>query len=175
MEPNGQPADDAFAGLNIDYENLDAADLNERLRAAAAAGAVPGAPAVSPETPAPPAAAPAGPPPPAFKSRMKGRLRRLLGPFFPFLRILNMPVQEDLAEATRILHATNVRVDQMTPTLSRAVEYLRIMHVINHNLVMELTKLRIEHDTLKNQVRLMEKELEFLTRRERAVERRLVP
>ena len=41
--------------------------------------------------------------------------------------------------------------------------------------LMELTKLRIEHDTLKNQVRLMEKELEFLTRRERAVERRLVP
>jgi hypothetical protein len=49
------------------------------------------------------------------------------------------------------------------------------MHVLNHNLVVELTKLRIEHDTLKNQVRLMEKELEFLTRRERAVERRLVP
>jgi hypothetical protein len=63
----------------------------------------------------------------------------------------------------------------MTPTLSRAIEYLRIMHVLNHNLVVELTKLRIEHDTLKNQVRLMEKELEFLTRRERAVERRLVP
>jgi hypothetical protein len=106
---------------------------------------------------------------------MKGRLRRLLGPFFPILRVLNMPVQEDLEEATRILHATNVRVDRMTPTLSRAVEYLRVMHVLNHNLVVELTKLRIEHDTLKNQVRLMEKELEFLTRRERAVERRLVP
>lgn len=175
MEPNEKPAADPLAGLNIDYDNLDVADLNERLRAAAADAAAPGAPAAPLEAPAAPAAVPSEPPAPAFKSKMKGRLRRLLGPFFPILRVLNMPVQEDLAEATRILHATNVRVDGMTPTLSRAIEYLRIMHVLNHNLVVELTKLRIEHDTLKNQVRLMEKELEFLTRRERAVERRLVP
>lgn len=170
MEPNEEPGSDPLVGLKIDFENIDAAALNERIRALAAKGTDPG-----PAAPAPASPGPAAPPAPALKAKMKGRLRRLLAPFFPALRILSLPVQEDLAEATRILHATNVRVDEMAPALSRSIEYLRIMHVLNHNLVIELTKLRIEHDALKNRVRLLEKDLEFLTRRERVVERQVFP
>ncbi len=170
MDSNDEPRNGPRGGLNIDFDHLDAAEINERIRLAAAAGS---SPAVPPSPP--PVTAPAAPPPPALKSRMKGRLRRLLAPFFPALRLLSLPVQEDLAEATRILHATNVRVDEMGPILSRSIEYLRIMHVLNHNLVLELTKLRIEHDALKNRVRLLEKDLDFLTRRERAVERQVFP
>jgi hypothetical protein len=174
MEPNDKPGNDVLGGPAIDYDHLDAAALNERIRAAAAAAMA--VPDVPPAPPAPAAApAPATLPPPAFKSRMKGRLRRLLTPFFPVLRVLSMPVQEDLAEVSRILHATNVRVDELVPDMSRTIEYLRILHVLNHNLVVELTKLRIEHDGLKNRVRLLEKDIEFLTRRERAVERQVFP
>jgi hypothetical protein len=172
MDSNDEPRNGPLGGLNIDFDHLDAAEINERIRLAAAAGSSPGDP---PLPPPPPGTAPDAPPPPALKSRMKGRLRRLLAPFFPALRLLSLPVQEDLAEATRILHATNVRVDEMAPILSRSIEYLRIMHVLNHNLVLELTKLRIEHDALKNRVRLLEKDLDFLTRRERAVERQVFP
>lgn len=170
MDSNDEPRNGPLGGLNIDFDHLDAAEINERIRLAAAAGS---SPAVPPSPP--PVTAPDAPPSPAFKSRMKGRLRRLLAPFFPALRLLSLPVQEDLAEATRILHATNVRVDEMGPILSRSIEYLRIMHVLNHNLVLELTKLRIEHDALTNRVRLLEKDLDFLTRRERAVERQVFP
>lgn len=170
MDSNDEPRNGPLGGLNIDFDHLDAAEINERIRLAAAAGS---SPAVPPSPP--PVTAPDAPPPPALKSRMKGRLRRLLAPFFPALRLLSLPVQEDLAEATRILHATNVRVDEMGPILSRSIEYLRIMHVLNHNLVLELTKLRIEHDALTNRVRLLEKDLDFLTRRERAVERQVFP
>ena len=170
MDSNDEPRGGPREGAAIDYDHLDVAEINERIRLAAAALSSPVAP-----PPPPPVTAPAVLPPPAFKSRMKGRLRKLLAPFFPALRLLSLPVQEDLAEATRILHATNVRVDEMGPTLSRSIEYFRILHVLNHNLVLELTKLRIEHDALKNQVRLLEKDLDFLTRRERAVERQVFP
>jgi hypothetical protein len=171
MDSNDEPRNSPLGDLNIDFDHLDAAEINERIRLAAA-----GSSPLDPPTPAPtPGPAPDVPSPPALKSRMKGRLRRLLAPLFPALRILSLPVQEDLAEATRILHATNVRVDEMGPILSRSIEYLRIMHVLNHNLVLELTKLRIEHDALKNRVRLLEKDLDFLTRRERAVERQVFP
>ena len=172
MEPNDEPGIDPLGGLKIDLDHIDAEALNERIRAVAASGQVPGAP---PAAPAPARSAPPVPPPPVPPSRMKGRLRRLLAPFFPALRILSLPVQEDLAEATRILHATNIRVDEIASVLSRSIEYLRIMHVLDHNLVLELTKLRIEHDALKNRARLLEKDLEFLTRRERAVERQVFP
>ena len=170
MDSNDEPRNGPLGGLGIDYDHLDAAEINERIRLVAAVGSSPGDP-----LPPPPLTVPAAPPPAAFKSRMKGRLRRLLAPFFPALRLLSLPVQEDLAEVTRILHTTNVRVDEMGPTLSRSIEYFRILHVLNHNLVIELTKLRIEHDALKNQVRLLEKDLDFLTRRERAVERQVFP
>ncbi|MGD0783062.1 MAG: hypothetical protein ABSA30_09425, partial [Candidatus Aminicenantales bacterium] len=54
----------------------------------------------------------------------------------------------------------------------RSIEYIKLLHLLDHNLVIELTKLRIEHDALKSQLRLLEKDLEFLTLRERALERR---
>ena len=52
---------------------------------------------------------------------------------------------------------------------------VKVVMPIGHNLVVEVTKLRIEQDALKSQLRLLEKDLEFLTRRERAVERRILP
>ena len=106
---------------------------------------------------------------------MKGRLRRLLVPFFPVLRLLALPVHEELGVVIRSLDETNRRVDHLTrrlEDLDRSIEYVKLLHMLGHNLVVELTKLRIEHDALKSQLRLLEKDLEFLTRRERAVERR---
>ena len=87
----------------VDYDHLDAAALNEQIRKIAAGrtacAGIP-APSASPSEPPSPAPPPAPVPPPAlpsgFKAKMKGRLRRLVVPFFPVLRLLALPVHEEL-------------------------------------------------------------------------------
>ena len=171
------PAPEKSVFPAVDYDHLDAAALNEQIRKIAVSQSAPA------ESPAPAGAPPAVPPSPAllptppsgFKAKMKGRLRRLLVPFFPVLRLLALPVHEELGVVIRSLDETNRRVDHLTrrlEDLDRSIEYVKLLHMLGHNLVVELTKLRIEHDALKSQLRLLEKDLEFLTRRERAVERR---
>ncbi len=164
----------------VDYDNLDAAALNEQVRRMAEAQAAPPAPPAPPAAEAAPTPAPVPPPPPApgFKGRLKGKLRRLLVPFYPVLRLLSLPAHEELGTVVRALDETNRRVDELTRRmvdLDRSVEYVKLLHMLGHNLTVELTKLRIEHDALKSQIRLLEKDLDFLTRRERAVERRVIP
>jgi hypothetical protein len=166
----------------VDYDNLDAAALNEQVRRMSEAQAAPSAPSVPPAVEAAEAALTLAPPPPppspGFKGRLKGRMRRLLVPFYPFLRLLSLPAHEELVTVVQALDHTNRRVDDLTRRLvdlDRSLEYVKLLHMLGHNLTVELTKLRIEHDALKSQVRLLEKDLDLLTRRERAVERRVAP
>jgi hypothetical protein len=190
MDSNDEPRNGPLGGLNIDFDHLDAAALNEQIRKVAAAQASPAehpVPATAPSAaPAavPPAPVPAPTPtlPSGFKAKLKGRLRRLLIPFFPVLRVLSLPVHEELDAVIRSLDETNRRVDRLNRLLDRrledlnsSMEYVKLLHLLGHNLVLEMTKLRIEHDALKSQLRLLEKDLEFLTRRERTVERRVLP
>jgi hypothetical protein len=153
--------------VTVDHDNLDVAELGKRIKAAAAARSAPPAavpvltPAPDPAPAAPPPAAPAG-----LKSRLKGAAVRLLRPLFPLMRILVLPLHEDVAALYRNVDASNKRIDKF-------VDYIKLLHMLDHNLVVELTKLRIEHEALKSKLRLMEKDLEYLTKRERSVEERV--
>jgi hypothetical protein len=188
------PAPETSPYPAIDYDHIDAAALNEQIRKIAAAQTAPAnlsappaapfaAPTASPPlTPQSPASSPVSAPQASFKVKLKGRLRRLLVPFFPLLRVLSLPAHEELGAVIRSLDETNRRVDHLNQLLDRrledldrSIEYVKLLHMLGHNLVVETTKLRIEHDDLKSQLRLLEKDLEFLTRRERAVERRILP
>jgi hypothetical protein len=169
--PTTKPA--PAEAVAVDYDNLDVAELGARIQAAAAARS---APLVPPEEPpAPQAAVPAAPSvsSPGLKTRLKGKAVRLLSPLFPLMRALALPLHEDVAAVVRSLDASNRRVDGYMRTLDRSVEYVKLLHLLNHNLVVELTKLRLEHESLKSRMRLMERDLEFLTKRERTVEERV--
>jgi hypothetical protein len=61
----------------------------------------------------------------------------------------------------------NVRSDLMK-------DRFKLLHLLVHTLVIELTKLRIEHEALKSKMRIMEKDFEMLGKRERALEKRVV-
>jgi hypothetical protein len=54
------------------------------------------------------------------------------------------------------------------------MEYIKLLHNLSHNIVVELTKLSIEHDGLKTKVRILEKDLEFLGQREKTLEKHVV-
>jgi len=171
------PPGPSKADVLIDYEKIDAADINAQVQKAAAARAA--ARAAGAEAPPVQAAnAPASPaavPPPGFKNKLKGMAVRLLRPLTPVMRLLALPLHEEIQAVVKQLDAANRRIDEMVPTLARSTEYIKLLHLLNHNLVVELTKLRVEHDALKSRSRLQEKDLEFLTKRERAVEEKVFP
>jgi hypothetical protein len=58
--------------------------------------------------------------------------------------------------------------------LDRSMVYIQLLHGLGHNLVVELTKLKIESEALKTKFRILEKDQELLQQRERAVERQVV-
>ncbi len=49
-------------------------------------------------------------------------------------------------------------------------EYTQLIHNLSHNIVVELTKLKIEQENLKLKTRIMEKDFEFLGKREKTLE-----
>lgn len=114
-----------------------------------------------------------------------GRLRKILlkvmSPFRPLIKLLILPVYEEHRQTVRILHQTNKRLDRLYQIaekdhrlvferLDRLREYTKLLHTLSHNIVVELTKLKIEEETLKTTVKLLEKDVEHLGRRERALE-----
>jgi hypothetical protein len=68
---------------------------------------------------------------------------------------------------------TELRLDlleERIKDLDESMEYIRLLHTLGHNLVVELTKLRIEFDTLKSKLEILEKDFDYLRARERALE-----
>jgi hypothetical protein len=68
-------------------------------------------------------------------------------------------------------NTVNERVNIAFDEIGRIQEYTKLLHSLSHNLVVELTKLKIEEETLKVKTRVMEKDFEFLEKREKAIEK----
>jgi len=163
----------------IDYENLNVAEIMEqvKLKAAKRAAAAGGGTSGPEDTTEPLAAAPESAPPVGLKKKIKSKVQRFLTPFFPIQRLLAFPVHEDLMQTVAELHRTNVRLDRLQAKVYErdlSQEYVKLLHILVHNLVAELTKLRIEHEALKMKTRILEKDFEHLGRREKALEKRLL-
>lgn len=94
-------------------------------------------------------------------------------------------LQEDLQrekdvlarELERVARETWAAIDAldafMRGRMNAAADNTKLLHTLAHNTVVELTKLKIEHETLKNKIRVMEKDFEILGRRERALEKKV--
>lgn len=66
--------------------------------------------------------------------------------------------------------ATNQRLDKAFHDLGRTMEYTKLLHSLTHNLVVEMSKLKIEEEDLKIKTRIMEKDFELLRSKEQALE-----
>ncbi|MCX6563691.1 MAG: hypothetical protein NTU60_08810 [Candidatus Aminicenantes bacterium] len=209
------------ASVEIDYDRVNVAEIMARIQKAAAeapaelsAANEPREAATSSFSPASasPQTAPPEPPqtdwnsePQGAKQTIKKILRKLMRPFFPVIRLLALPIHEELRATIKSLHETNIRLDNLyrllqmqavefdrkidlagermdqeelrldrlegrLKDLDKSMEYIRLLHNLDHNLVVELTKLKVETDTLKSKVRILEKDQELTQRRERALE-----
>ncbi len=119
-------------------------------------------------------------------------------PFAPIIKLFILPVYEELRETVRILDQTNKRLDslnnvindvsknlnnaindvnqkldQTADNLVKKMEYTKLLHNLSHNIVVELSKLKIEEENLKLKIRIMEKDFELLGLREKALEKHI--
>jgi septal ring factor EnvC (AmiA/AmiB activator) len=69
--------------------------------------------------------------------------------------------------------SVNDRLSVLYQNLGRAAEYIKLLHNLSHNLVIEMTKLKIEEEHLKLKTRIMEKDFEFVSRKEKALEEKI--
>jgi len=180
------------APIRIDYDNVDVADIMDQIKLRIAQR-----PLVPAEAPAAPGVGPSGVAPVApaeVKRGLVARTVRLLArPFMPIVRLLldrfivraNVGVNIRIDEVSDGLNMridkvygrideVYGRIDDVSGGLNTARENTKLLHTLAHNLVIELTKLRIEYETLKSKMRIMEKDFEVLGKREKALEKRVI-
>ncbi len=146
----------------IDYDRIDVADIMAQVKMKAAERPP------APETPAGgPALPPPVPAPRGWKGLVKKTVRFLARPCLPIL----IPLYERFKFRTTL--EVNVRLDEAVTKLGTTRETVKLLHNLSHNLVLELTKLKVEEEALKSKVRVLEKELETLGRRERSIEKKV--
>ena len=163
--------------IEIDYDRIDVARIMDQIKEkiAAEAGGEPLA-SGSEFAPIPELDFMAG------QGRMRRVLLKLMSPFRPLVKLLILPVDEEHRRTVLILDRTNRRLDRLISEverdrrvtierLDRLREYTKLLHHLCHNLVIEMSKLKIEEETLKTKTRVMEKDFEFLGKREKALEK----
>ena len=193
--------------IRIDYDNLDVADIMEQIKKKVEASPkdessvlVSGGelrPQSSVNIPESENTLP-------VPSKAKKLLLKLMRPFSPFIKLLVLPVHQELRETVHTLDHTNKRLDRLSDflngaldevktnlsqfnsetnqrvdvafeDLNRAKEYAKLLHSLSHNIVVEMTKLKIEEENLKIRLRILEKDFEHIKSRERALESRISP
>lgn len=189
--------------IKIDYDHIDVEAIMDQVKQVASRNplepidpppAQPPAPAPAPASVLPPA-----PPSAGLKAVLKDKLIRAMRPFAPVVRLLGLPLHEDIQATLRHLDQTNRRLDALATEmpirfsevitelervrtrldtrladLDRTMEYVKLLHHLDHNLVVEITKLRIEFETLRSKVLILEKDLDTGAQRERVLEKQLL-
>ncbi len=184
--------------IKIDYENIDVEDIMKQVKKKIASQPQDPEPELPVQpvhsSPQPPSSRPQDGPP-GKKKKIKKVLLKIFKPISPLIKFLVFPVHQELKETIQNVYKTNQRidfletridkdfntirqklieVDQATISrleeLDRMREYTQLLHNLSHNMVVELTKLKIEQDNLKLKTRVMEKDFEFLGKREKTLE-----
>lgn len=191
--------------IKIDYENLDVASIMDQIKEKIARQPrksqelhkiepIPSSPSYvsyQPEEAVP-----------GYRKRIKKIIFKIMRPFSPLIKLLVLPVHEEVMETVSKLHQTNQRLDSLNQSLEKSLgevlahtdkgfdeihqrlnlayenlyktmEYVKLLHNLSHNIVVELSKLKIEEETLKSKTRIIEKDFEFLGEREKALEKRI--
>jgi hypothetical protein len=100
-----------------------------------------------------------------------------MSPFSPLIKLLVLPVDEELRRTVILLDHANRRIDCLEKErrrIDRLQEYTRLLHHLSHNMVVEMSKLKIEAETLKTKTRILEKDFEWLGKREKALEKEVL-
>jgi len=199
--------------IKIDYENIDVPDIMKQIQEKAASPPKKPPPPKKTESPSKPVSQiPEPEQVPMVLPKWRRILLKLMKPFSPLIKLLILPVHDDLMQTVHNLNhvnkrldyfntkteqslaklsgelystserlelkidelnqSVNERLDHILEDLDKTMEYVKLLHSLSHNIVVELTKLKIEEESAKVKIRIMEKDFEFLSRKERALEKK---
>jgi hypothetical protein len=65
------------------------------------------------------------------------------------------------------------RIDEANTVIQKLREYSKLLHNLSHNIVVEMTKLKIEEENNKLKSRILEKDFVFLQKKEKVLEEEL--
>jgi len=157
---------EGFEEISIDYENIDVADIMSQIKRKISSqqkSSLQGEYFDRGESSLyPPEFEAVG----EARSKIINLLLRIMRPLTPLIKLLTLPVYQELAETRRNLTKTTERTQ-------RTKEYTKLLHSLTHNIIVELTKLKIEEENLKVKTRIIEKDLELLQKREKALEEKV--
>jgi hypothetical protein len=152
--------------IHIDYGNIDVADIMAQIRRKIARQPKGQSEEEALEELSMLTSAPFGAEPSVavgFKAKLKRVLLKVMRPFAPLIKIMVLPVYQELC----------VRLDYVERKANRNAEYTKLLHNLCHNLVVEITKLKIELENLKVKTRILEKNFELLGKKEKALEKKV--
>ena len=168
-----------MSNIKIDYDNIDVADIMKQIQEDDAV-IEDSAPEESPspeenqassepsfQIPEPEYA-------PIVLSKKRRILLKLMMPFSRLIKLLILPVYQELQQTVHTLDYTNKRLDSAVNrlgNLDKTMEYVKLLHSLCHNIVVELTKLKIEEEGMRIKLRIIEKDFELLSRKEKALEK----
>ncbi|MGQ9470477.1 MAG: hypothetical protein ACUVR0_02170 [Candidatus Aminicenantales bacterium] len=97
------------------------------------------------------------------------------------LDYLSASLEQELAKLSQTMNeridvvneALQSRLNLAFEDINRLKEYTKLLHNLSHNMVVEMSKLKIELDTLKTHHRILEKEFRHLEQRERWLEKEI--
>lgn len=117
---------------------------------------------------------------PGIKGKIKKLLLKIMRPFSPLIKLMVLPVHEEIMETNRNLHWANMRLDaidmrlnDLEGDLGKTMEYTKLLHNLSHNIVVEISKLKIEEENLRQKAQIIEKDFKFLTKKENALEKEI--
>lgn len=101
-----------------------------------------------------------------LKGLMKKIFRVIRKPLMPFIRSMVRPINNELK--------AHINIDRKyIHQFAAGIEYIKLLHNTSNNLIVELSKLKIEEEFLKTKIKVLEDKMEFLENRERAIEKKL--
>lgn len=185
-----------YPEIKIDYDDIDVAGIMAQIKKRIASRPkMPSSEKTDLQAFPPSSVTPKPEQPTGAKAKFQKLLTRFMKPFAPVIKFLVFPVHQELRQTVLNLHQTNKRVDHLDERflqldkrvnqiekavnqridfafeeIGRTKEYIKILHSLSHNIVVEMTKLKIEVEQLKVKTRVMEKDFEFLGQKEKALE-----
>jgi hypothetical protein len=105
--------------------------------------------------------------------KIMAKIRKILA---PLTRFMIRPYITELKNLTAKLHNDNkedvYNLKQTVPITLQSKEYIKLLHNSVNNMIVELSKLKIDQDLLKTKIKVLEDKIEFLENRERAIEKK---
>jgi hypothetical protein len=116
---------------------------------------------------------------PGFRGFIKKILIKIRRIVFPLVRFMIRPIYNELKQFCNDNYNDNAHkifeIESYKPVVMHSKEYIRLMHNALNNMIVETSKLKIDHELQKTKIKILENKIEFLENRERAIEKKIFP